>query len=133
MRAARRKKFFGTGRKKRQIPDEYFEEIYSIEPEEEEEERKDQETQIIDSSFHAFHLCEYCLEKFASLDLLKNSAYLNLHNWTNTAHHPISKSKYSSRLTFAQFTTAPICQWKTHWCAERKLFGVFWCCANNLG
>jgi len=58
VRAARRKKFFGTGRKKRQIPDEYFEEIYSIEPEEgeEEEERKDQETQIIDPSFHAFHL-----------------------------------------------------------------------------
>ena len=76
MRAARRKKFFGTGRKKRQIPDELLEKIYSIESEEKEREGK--ETQIKDPSFHAFHLCEYCLEKFASLNLLKNCAYLNI-------------------------------------------------------
>eukprot|EP00090_Calanus_glacialis_P031544 TRINITY_DN5234_c0_g1_i1.p1 TRINITY_DN5234_c0_g1~~TRINITY_DN5234_c0_g1_i1.p1 ORF type:complete len:2002 (-),score=261.87 TRINITY_DN5234_c0_g1_i1:78-6083(-) len=54
VRAARRKKFFGTGRKKRQIPDELLEKIYSIESEEKEREGK--ETQIKDPSFHAFHL-----------------------------------------------------------------------------
>ena len=69
MRAARRKKFFGTGRKKRQIPDELFDKIYSIDTDElvENEAKK---TESSDPSYHAFHLCEYCLRIFASFQSL---------------------------------------------------------------
>merc|ERR1711874_158031 len=54
VRAARRKKFFGTGRKKRQIPDELFDKIYSIDPTKGEE-IKVQKTEKTDPSYHAFH------------------------------------------------------------------------------
>jgi len=52
VRAARRKKFFGSGRKKRQISDDLLE-IYSIESK---QERTGKPTQNKDPSFHAFHL-----------------------------------------------------------------------------
>jgi len=55
VRAARRKKFFGTGRKKRQIPDELFDKIYSIDTDEVEE-NEAKETEGSDPSYHAFHL-----------------------------------------------------------------------------
>jgi hypothetical protein len=54
VRAARRKKFFGTGRKKRQIPDELFDKIYSIDPTKGEE-IKVEKTEKTDPSYHAFH------------------------------------------------------------------------------